>query len=852
MLLKKILIIFILYVTLLSVNASDFNPDRNVPYCLTFHSYTHNQDEKTGLDLTPDSYLKLTPGTSMEFMLRFNNINTYGYVFRVVLNDTLSLDFLSNFDKINLVLVGKQNVFVNEELKANNIIKDKEWLKINVQFNKEDISISANNKHICKLAVSINNYKKSRIYFGRNNHPNFHVKDVPPISVRDIIIRNPKGKTIRHWKLHQHNNNVAYDIKNNHKAIAEHGIWEIDNYVKWKKVKSIPIYEAKVQISFDAKSPVIFIATQDSLRIYDIKNDIIEKTRNIDNSSPIRSGGGSQMIYDDVNNRLISYSIMSPKLSIYDFETKIWSHNFIEILPPLQQHNRFIDKKNGQLIIFGGYGMYRYSGKLYKHNLIDEDWDEYDMSQYITPRYLSSMGYLGETKLLVMGGHGTPSGRQEDSPNNLYDLFVIDYDINTCKKIMQFEPVKSIPITFSNSMIIKENNIYAIAFNNGRFNSDAFLFSLDMNTAEVKILGDTIQYKFNDQESFCDLFLHEETSTIYSIMLEIDKGQYVANVYSLAFPPLRTVDIIGNTQEKSNLVMYLLCCVLICFAIFFIYRRICFSNKRDDDKAKKLTEDNTTKETTVEEPLIEQTSKNSMISLLGGFTISDRNGKDITENFSPITKQIFIYILINSLFEKKRVTSQKLDETFWSGMDKSNALNNRSVNIRKLRIAISEIGNVTISNKNSSWFLDIGENVVCDYYVVVSLLRKIKQNKVITKNDTEQILEFASKGTLLPEVNADWIDKYKSDYSSKLTDFLLKAITNENIKDDLELLLRISNVLFLFDSIDEDAVRIKCRVLYLMGQKGASKQCYDKFVEEYKELLNAKPDFEYNDIIELF
>jgi len=37
--------------------------------------------------------------------------------------------------------------------------------------------------------------------------------------------------------------------------------------------------------------------------------------------------------------------------------------------------------------------------------------------------------------------------------------------------------------------------------------------------------------------------------------------------------------------------------------------------------------------------------------------------------------------------------------------------------------------------------------------------------------------------------------------------------------------------------------------LYQMGQKGLSKQSFDKFCIEYERLLNAKPDFSYDDII---
>ena len=102
---------------------------------------------------------------------------------------------------------------------------------------------------------------------------------------------------------------------------------------------------------------------------------------------------------------------------------------------------------------------------------------------------------------------------------------------------------------------------------------------------------------------------------------------------------------------------------------------------------------------------------------------------------------------------------------------------------------------------------------------------------------------------MLPNVSAEWIDEYKSAYYVLLTEILLSVVNRSDIKEDSRLLLKISDVILLVDNIDEDAIRTKCRVLYQMGQKGLSKQSFDKFCIEYERLLNAKPDFSYDDII---
>ena len=113
--------------------------------------------------------------------------------------------------------------------------------------------------------------------------------------------------------------------------------------------------------------------------------------------------------------------------------------------------------------------------------------------------------------------------------------------------------------------------------------------------------------------------------------------------------------------------------------------------------------------------------------MLGGLQIFDSNGNDITQKFTPVIRQMFLFILLNFIQNGKGITSERLDETFWSGMDKDSASNNRNVNIRKLRLLLKEIGDITLKNEKSYWLLDIGSEVFIDYAMIISLLLEDKQ-----------------------------------------------------------------------------------------------------------------------------
>ena len=74
------------------------------------------------------------------------------------------------------------------------------------------------------------------------------------------------------------------------------------------------------------------------------------------------------------------------------------------------------------------------------------------------------------------------------------------------------------------------------------------------------------------------------------------------------------------------------------------------------------------KDRLVEEEPTEQ--KVSLVLLLGGFQIFDKQGDNITGDFTPTLKQLFLFLLLNTIKNGKGTTSQCLDETFWFDMSK--------------------------------------------------------------------------------------------------------------------------------------------------------------------------------------
>ena len=831
--------------------------DKNFSYGLNFKSHEVNKDDRTSLDLLPEKSLKLTKGYTLEFDLKLlNTSHTYGYVFRIIANDTTSLDMTSYLrdNRINFILNGICETNASSEYKYERKRLEGQWVKVRVAVSAASVIYSIDGEET-QIKTPNNSFSLSsidKIYFGANRHKLFYTSDVPPMSVKNIVIKDDRGIVVRKWNMSRHDVGAVYDETKGYEAVVQNGMWEIDRHTNWNKDISLATVSNNPQIATDSINNRVFVATNDSLYVIHLNNKSIDRIK-VNGGRPF-VGASSYLIYDYRADRLISYSVSQPELILYDFETNMWSGSPSNMSLFIQHHNRFIDTETNQLVIFGGYGLYKYSAALSIHGADAAGWETSDLISQLSPRYLSSMGYLGNGQMLVFGGYGSKTGLQEASSSNLYDLHLIDTKTKNSKELGMLKGIHQ-PYVFGNSMIInkEENKFYVLANRSDVYKSAIRLMEVDMTGFSSRFLSDSIPYHFQDTESFSDMYRYKNSEIYAVVSQKAENGLVEVGVYSLLYPPLSQADILqvrnASYLSSNSYILYTVSVLLVVLILLIIYLL-----RRNRTKKTRLSSTNI-----YEEPISESISsqivpmhkdkKCSKISLLGGFQIFDKGGNDITGHFTPVIRQMFLMCLLEYIATGKGVTSERLDEEFWFDMDKNKATNNRNVNIRKLRLLLQEVGDVTIQKDNSYWHVSIGEDTMCDYVTVMDLLHTVSKPDGMHKANIEKLIDIASAGALLPNIDKRWADKYLSGYSDLLINTLLKAAKIAEIKNDYRLLVKLADVILIHDSIDEDSVQIKCRSLYKLGQKGLSKQCYDKFCLDYKSILNEEPQLKYESII---
>jgi two-component SAPR family response regulator len=236
----------------------------------------------------------------------------------------------------------------------------------------------------------------------------------------------------------------------------------------------------------------------------------------------------------------------------------------------------------------------------------------------------------------------------------------------------------------------------------------------------------------------------------------------------------------------------------------------------------------------------------SAIHLFGGFQVIDKSGNDITSKFTMTLKELFVMILLHTIKFEKGVSTSVLQENLWPDKDEVSARNNRNVNIKKLRSLLEDIGNISIENNNAYLRLIINQQIFCDYQTVSKILANVH---TINSQMIDVLLKYVKRGNLLPNMQAPWLDNFKSDISNKIIDVLLEYSQKLDVNKDDKVLLEIADAIFNYDSINQEALVIKCSVLNKKGKYSLAKTWYDHFVKEYNTLYSENYPKTFEEVI---
>ncbi|WP_200976385.1 kelch repeat-containing protein [Echinicola sp. 20G] len=790
------------------------------------------------MDLTPEKPFEFKNGFNLEFEANFRQGDGhYGYIFRIIANDGTNIDLVSNLASTgsNFWLVVKDSVLFNfkwEEIPEGGFNK---WIPIqfNLSPSNSELSLSINGKIKTKKSSVAKTLKSFRMIYGASKIPSFLNTDVCPMTLRDIQVINGKGKLMYNWKLGKHGYNRAFDEISYSEAIVQNPIWQIDEHVRWKNRKNLK-FDELIGITHDNEGSQLFFVTKSAVHVYIVAADSLI-SYNVEKGNPYPCLGNT-ITYNPLSHQLWSYSFDTGDLSIFNFDSSSWSLSPIVCKETdLWHHNRFFYQKDKSFNTFGGYGHYTYKSKLNKYYIEEHRWDSVDLASKIPPRYLSALGKNGDEDILIFGGYGSKMGKQGINTEYFYDLYQLKLSNNQINKVWQMEK-PSTPFVPSSSMIVDHDlgRFYTLVYNSSKYNTHLKLASFSLFEPEMEFYADSIPYKFLDTESWSNVFLAPSSRKLIALTSSTDG----IGIYSQAYPPLLPSEVFQSSpNEWKSLLKYfilgILVVLLICAFVFLKFKKNRSTPIHYTSPASYLNRE------------VQKKREKSAFYLLGGFQVYSLEGEEITSQFTPTLKQLFLLIFLNTLKYDKGISSLKLNETLWFDKTDSSARNNRNVNISKLRLLLEKTGSTELIGENNHWRITLGPNVYCDYIECLHLLGDTNTSNLFEK-DVLSVIHLLSNGNICPSIQSEWIDPFKVDFSNKIVNQLenwIKIISDDHI------LISVADCMLSYDPLNEEAIMIKCSALCREGKKGIAKQSYDLFCKEYQMLLGVKYPISFNKFI---
>lgn len=800
-------------------------------YGLRIKTFPAPPSEFTGL-LLEDGKAFETKGNllRMDFSLRNRRDNVFGLVFRIITDKGHNVDLMYTVglegNHYPILVTGEYFHDIPAEITMD------EWLPVSISLNtrKGIIAISYNGTSIIVNEDGIKGAKNLRIAFGHCPITGYVLDDVASVDLKDITIWQKEDLT-RHWDLSVHDGDICEDKITQTPALAENPEWIVDQYISWDNLYEIN-FTRKPSVAFDPKGVFYITSRGENLISYDV-NERTAHTINVkEGDFPVNAP--NQLIFD---KELIAYNLDENICAFFDFGNQSWVSGKKSGKDHDYYNNAAAFWDNEQAIVsFGGYGHYRYNNKLLMLYPYDHSKDRICTLDAITPRYGSAVSIVGDN-MYIFGGRGNLSGKQELSPKYHYELYSVNLKTLQVEKKMELKDIQH-HFTLGEQMIWDKDSTSFYVFANY---DGGVLLKIDACSGNMEYASLPAGIVADSQYQFYNIFLGGQGTKLF---LTATKSQFDGSskviIKSLNWPPLTMklgkTNIITKPERVREgpgiwavLSFALFAVVMACMAFLGLSLRRKAAGRHTEIPV------NLEKE----EPFYDY-SRNS-ICFFGGFCVKDRQGNDITYMFTPNLKALTILLLLHSVNESPGISSGKLNRTLWYYKPEEAANNNRNVYISKLRTIFELMDGFSITNKNKLWNIVLSDGAQSDWVDIKRLMCSSSEANI------SRIIELLLRGAMLPNSEFDWLDSYKGDFSNFTID-TLSQLLGSGISDEMK--IKVAGTIFIHDPLNEDALAVKCRILYKSGKTGLAKYTYDTFCKEYKASLGMNFNTDFKQLIE--
>lgn len=783
---------------------------------LLFRSYDVVSDQRTSLDIpSAGTYLNFKDSLNMSFDVRLElDRGRFGYVCRLFVDGEDPIDLLLSTpqgDGTSLVFTGDhRNMFPIYH--SDPILSLWQTMHMRVIDKGGQMHVLVNGKDFYQFRTSQPRHTCS-ISFGKGNNDKNTTTDVAPMVIRNLRIRTDK-RAPYFWAMSDES-----EVKSGAGLPVQisNPVWLQDYNRKWRKVWSEEMPSTTYICSDTLRGRLWFVA-DGKVACYQV-NTGSWWSRTTSRKMKPGLATNDLVILSDGTLAFADVALL-PRYIRFDPEKGDWEQENPRERSSLNLHHNtlFLSCCNKYVYLFG-YGQYRYHKTA---TIWSEASDSVQVMELpgVFPRYLAGAGcYNG--LIYVLGGKGNDVGIQELGVRLYDDFFSLDLKDGTVSRIWR-SPVMEEEVAVKDLLFSADGSSFlTLTFNPDVYESALQLRRFSMADGHSEALSTPIPFPFLDVASEARLLYDaREENYVAAVACKEPDGVFRVSVYLLGSPLLDATE--GHPGHRARSLWWLLPLGLgLCGVLVWVRMR-----SRRDQTAPQV------------KPAMTAT-RQPPVRILGGFRVYSAAGEDITSSFTPQMERFFVLLILHTV-EYGGVSNAKLKSLLWSDKSDESYNNNRGVTMKKIRKVLEQVGDIDFVSEGGQWKVS-GNTALCDYFVAAEVFQQ--------GSTLEELLEVAAWGPLLPEVQSDYLDPFKSNHTNRVFQGI------EHIRQDRGEALtpvqseQLADCALLFDSLDEEAIRLKCNALIAQKRLGLARQVFSRFAEEYQRVMGEPFSADFKDFI---
>lgn len=219
------------------------------------------------------------------------------------------------------------------------------------------------------------------------------------------------------------------------------------------------------------------------------------------------------------------------------------------------------------------------------------------------------------------------------------------------------------------------------------------------------------------------------------------------------------------------------------------------------------------------------------IQLFGEFKAIDKDGNEITELFTPKVKELFLFVLINTLKSSIGASVQKINETLWFGISADKVANNRSVTLNKLRKILLQFDGIEVVSTGGYLQAKMHNPFYCDFS---SAFRLCQIPERLTKPQLISFFEMVKRGRFLKGTHWSWLDEIRGYTGNQVIDILLNLATIYQKEMNLIGIEKIAQRILDYDDLNEEAIYLQVWALQKANNPNLAKFSFNSFIKKYE------------------